>query len=398
MFFDIIRTLYLDPALNTLPQREEGWELPILPSVDLQMFAADDEGKTEKPTHKRLREAKQKGRVAKTPELAPALVLVFGSVFLYFVAKKMFGELSSLVERVFQMSSDYLIEMGNIQTLVSLVGFELVKILLPLMILVFVIAVTGELVQVGFNFSTEPLKPKLNKISFTFEKLRTKILFSRQMFMNLLKSFLKLLIISVISYFVISGNYGKLVMLMDSDLEKSLAFVAMVSFKLIIWVALLFLVLSAFDYFYQKFEFMESQKMTKQEVKREYIEDEGNPLYKAKRMERYRQLLSQKKMLAEVPKADVVITNPTHYAVALQYDPRRMSAPTCIAKGEDLFALEIKKIAIAHGVEIRENRELARRLFADVEVGQEIPLDLWSAVATVLGEIIRMKQQRASMA
>lgn len=385
-------------ALATRDWREELEKVPLLGPINLQMFAAEDEGKTEKPTPRRLREAKKKGRVAKTPELAPALVLVFGSIFLYFTAKNMFGELKALVLKVFQMSSTYFVDVGNLQVLVNLVGMEMIRIMAPLIVLVFVISAAGELVQVGFNFSTEPLKPKFEKISFTWEKLRTKVLFSRQMTVNLLKAFLKLAIISVISYAIITGSYGKLIMLVDADLEKSLAFVAMTGFRLIIWVAILFLVLSIFDYYYQRFEFTESQKMTKQEVKREMIEDEGNPLYKARRMELYRQLMAQKKMLAEVPKADVVITNPTHYAVALQYDGQRMQAPTCIAKGEDAFALEIKRIALAHGVEVRENRELARKLFDNVEVGTEVPENLWSAVAIILSEVLRLKQQRATSA
>jgi flagellar biosynthetic protein FlhB len=378
--------------------REELEKVPLLGSINLQMFAAEDEGKTEKPTPRRLREARKKGRVAKTPELAPALVLVFGSIFLFFTASKMFADLKVLVQKVFQMSSSYFVDVGNLQTLVNLVALEMIRIMAPLVILVFVVSAAGELVQVGFNFSTEPLKPKFEKISFTWEKLRTKILFSRPMMMNLVKSFLKLAIISVISYAVITGSYGKLVMLVDADLEKSLAFVAMTAFRLIIWVAILFLALSIFDYFYQRFEFTESQKMTKQEVKREMIEEEGNPLYKARRMELYRQLMAQKKMLAEVPKADVVITNPTHYAVALQYDAQRMQAPTCIAKGEDAFALEIKRIALAHGVEVRENRELARKLFDSVEVGTEVPENLWSAVAIILSEVLRLKRQRVTSA
>ena len=366
--------------------------------MDLQMFAAEDEGKSEKPTHRRLREARKKGRVAKTPELSPAMVLVFGSIFLLIVAKQLYGEMRLFMIKIFQLSATYLIDVGNYTTLFTMIGLELVKMIVPMLLLVFVISAAGELIQVGFNFSAEPLKPEFNKISFTWEKFKNKMFFSRQMFMNLLKSILKLVIILVISYIIISGNYNKLIVLVDADLERSLALVAMTCFKLIMWVAALFLVLSGLDYLYQRYEFTESQKMTKQEVKREYIEDEGNPLYKARRMELYRKLLAQKKMLAEVPKADVVITNPTHFAVALQYDRQRMQAPTCIAKGEDAFALEIKRIAIASGVEVRENRELARRLHEKVEVGQEIPVDMYAAVVVIIREIYDLREQRAGMA
>jgi flagellar biosynthesis protein FlhB len=364
--------------------------------IDLQFFAsAESEGRTEAPTPRRLREAKRQGRFAKTPELAPALVLLAGFAYISIIATKLFQDMQAFMTKMFQMSSKFRVEEGNVNIIFAFMGAELMKYFLPLMLLAFVVAILGEVIQVGFNFSMEPMKPSWNKISFTWEKLRTKLLFSRQMLMGLLKTFLKLVVIAVISYAIISGEYKNLINLIGAPVNLSVEKVASVCFKIVMWVAALFLLLSVLDFFYQKFEFLESQKVTPHESKRDMIEDYGNPLIKSKTREMFREMVSRRRMLDSVPKADVVITNPTHYSVALQYDSAFMTAPRVVAKGEGHLALKIREIAIMNDIPLREDRQLAKLLYKTVEIDEEIPRDLYSAVADILRIIYDMKQKEA---
>jgi len=381
--------------------REHPWllDLPSLGPIDLQRFAsAEEEGRTEQPTQRRLRESRKQGRVAKSPELAPALTLIVAALFLLFVSKRLYADLKAVVIRVFEQAASSDMTLGNMGSFLAPIGIMLLNYILPLLVLVFVVAAAAELLQVGFVFSFEALKPSFNKISFTWEKFRTRVFLSRQTMVGLFKAFLKLGIISVISWFFIQGSYGDLIRLLDYDLEQSVGFVAMTSFKLIIWTGVLFVILSIMDYFYQRFEFLESQKMTRFELKREIIEDEGNPLYKAHLREMFNEMMQRRRMLDEVPRADVVITNPTHYAVALKYENVSMKAPQVVAKGSDLLALRIKELAFKNDVLIQEDRMLARALFESVEVGQEIPDEMYETVAAVFRVVYEMKNRAAERA
>ena len=366
----------------------------LLRPIDLQRFAsAEDDGRTEQPTQRRLRESRRQGRVAKSPELAPALTLIVTALFLLFTAKRMYSDLKAVVVKVFEQAATGDITLGNMAAFMQPVGVMLMRYVLPMLILVFIVAAGAELLQVGFVFSAEPLKPTFNKISFTWEKFRTRVFLSRQTLVGLVKAFLKLGIISAISWLIIQGSYKDLIRLIDYDVEKSVAFISMLSFRLIIWTGVLFVLLAALDYFYQRFEFLESQKMTRFELKREVIEDEGNPLYKARLREMFNEMLQRRKMLDEVPKADVVVTNPTHYAVALKYESDNMKAPQVVAKGSDRLALKIKEIAYASDVLVQEDRMLARSLFETVEVGQEIPEEMYEIVAAVFRMVYQMKDR-----
>lgn len=363
---------------------------------DLQLFAAEDEGKTEQPTQRRLREARRQGRVPKTPELAAALTLLTGAIYLAANGKKIYGELQVLMMRLFEAAGQPSFELTSLGSVVGMSGLVLIRTVLPLLVIVFVVAALAEILQVGVHWSAEPLKPSFEKISFTWEKLKKKVLLSRPVAIGLLKSFLKLVIISLITFLTIKSGLGKLMGLIDVTPARSVVFLSLTALKLIVWVAILFIVLSIMDFFYQRFEFMESQKITRGELKRELIEDEGNPIYKRRIMEMYQQNMQRRKMLAEVPKADVVVTNPTHYAVALQYEEGRMEAPKVLAKGDDLLALRIKEIAREHKIPMKEDRGLARALFEQAEIGKTIPYSLYQAVAAVFSYVYELKSKKAS--
>jgi flagellar biosynthetic protein FlhB len=360
------------------------------------LFAAEDEGKTEQPTQRRLREARRQGRVPKTPELAAALTLLTGAIYLAANGKKIYGELQVLMMRLFEAAGQPSFELTSLGSVVGMSGLVLIRTVLPLLVIVFVVAALAEILQVGVHWSAEPLKPSFEKISFTWEKLKKKVLLSRPVAIGLLKSFLKLVIISLITFLTIKSGLGKLMGLIDVTPARSVVFLSLTALKLIVWVAILFIVLSIMDFFYQRFEFMESQKITRGELKRELIEDEGNPIYKRRIMEMYQQNMQRRKMLAEVPKADVVVTNPTHYAVALQYEEGRMEAPKVLAKGDDLLALRIKEIAREHKIPMKEDRGLARALFEQAEIGKTIPYSLYQAVAAVFSYVYELKSKKAS--
>lgn len=361
--------------------------------INLQLFAAEDEGKTEQPTQRRLREARRQGRIAKTPELAAAFTLLAGSLWLMFSAKNLFRDFKILLTSLLDATGKQAFDTNFFYSFLSQSGKMLIINILPLLIIVFIVSALAEILQVGIYFSFEPLKPSFDKISFTWEKLKRKILFSRPVMIGLVKTTLKLLIIGFITFFILSSSFKTFAGLMGYYPDKSVVFMGKTVSKLLLWVSVFFIVVAIFDFFYQRFEFIESQKMTKHELKRELIEDEGNPLYKRMIMDKFREILSRRRMLENVPKADVVVTNPTHYAVALKYNREDMNAPKVLAKGEDLFALKIREIAIKNNVPVKEDRVLAKLLYEQTEVGQEIPENLYNAVATVLAYVYNLKEK-----
>ena len=242
----------------------------------------------------------------------------------------------------------------------------------------------------------KPLQPKFSKISFTFEKMINRVFFSRQVFVNLIKSVLKIAVIVVVSFIIIKADYNKIILTMHLNVFNSIGIISWTAFKIILWVSIILIVFSLFDFLYQRWEHYQSLKMSVHEVKEERKQYEGDPYIKAKQKERHRELATRR-MMQEVPKADVVVTNPTHFAVALLYDKDYMEAAQVVAKGADLIAKRIKDIARDNNVPVVENRELARALYREVEIGDEIPEHLWEAVARVLIYIYRMREEKEAV-
>ena len=362
------------------------------PSVNLQLFAAEDEGRTEEPTEYKKRKAREEGKVVKTQELPSALVLIFGFAFIFLFFKYMYRNSMGMMEQYLGMVNEISKSGENIIFLLKPILPLMLRFLVPILGVVFVAALLGNVVQVGFRFSSKPIQPDFEKINPNPIRFFTKILFSRQTIVNLGKSIFKIAAISVISFLLIKKDLNNFAKTMDMGLIQAMHLPLIIALKLIMVTGGVLLVLSLPDYLFQRFEHIESLKMTRQELKEERKLLEGDPLMRAKMRERQREF-ARRRMIQEVPNADVVITNPTHFAVALKYEAFRMTAPVCIAKGQDLIAQKIKEVAEKNDVVIVENKPLARELYRRVDIGDEIPDDLFSAVAEVLAFVYKLKKQ-----
>jgi flagellar biosynthetic protein FlhB len=356
-----------------------------LKSIDLQLFAGE---KTEEATSKRKGEARSKGQVAKSMEINS----VFGLIAAFF-ALKMFGtymytELTNFMIFLFSHFSTDDFTINTMQEL--LLNFSLVffKTVLPVMVIILITAVLVNILQVGIVFSTESLMPDLSKLNPLTGLTR---LVSKRSLVEIVKSFGKIAIISYFIYRFILQEATQLPTLINAELIDSLKLVGALVLKLAFQISAVMFVLAVADFFYQRWEHSESLKMSKQEVKEEYKQTEGNPEIKSKIKERQR-AMSMQRMMQEVPHATVIVTNPTHFAVALKYE-KQMIAPVVVAKGQDFMAQRIKEVAKENRVVIVENKPLARALYSSAEVGAVVPTELYQAVAEVLAYVYRLKKR-----
>ena len=358
---------------------------------DLQFFAKDGPGgeKTEPATSKKLSDARSEGQVCKSRELDQALALVglfltlkvavssMGSTFL-----EVFSDIYNKIpdtEAATELSTVAVMSYMQHAALLSL------KLAGPFFAVGFVIAFVSNLVQVKWKVSTKPLQPKLDKFNPVngFKRM-----FSKDSLFELLKSIVKITMIAIIAYTSIRSHLQEIFLLYHITLNQAIALVGSLVIDVGLKIAIVYCVVGAVDYLYQKHKFNEDMKMTKQEVKDEMKNSEGDPQIKSKQRQRMQEA-SRRRMMQDVPQADVVITNPTHYAVALKYDAGTGTAPILVAKGADLIAQRIKEIARENKVEIVENKPLARMIYTNVEIGREIPPELYQAVAEILAAVYR---------
>lgn len=374
---------------------EEACSLENALAIDLQWFAAEDEGRTEEPSEYKIRKAREEGRVAKSQELIGALGLLLPTLTLIFLGPFMFKTSLEMIRFFFTRLNETDNLLNGTFFVVFLTYFA--RLALPIIAVAMLSGIIANLVQTGFLFTTKPLVPKFSKIVPRFGQYFQRTLFSVEGLFNFAKSILKIAIIGVVSYIVISSKIQQLARLQTATLWTGFITVAGLAAQLLIIAALLLLGLSIPDYLFQRWQYMESLKMTKQEVKEERKMYEGDPLIKSRLRQRMRELLSRN-MAANVPKADVVITNPTHFAVALEWNKDTMPAPMVTAKGADEVAQRIKAIANEHGVPIVENKPLARALYAEVEIGDIIPETYYQAIATVLAHVYKINEERRKTA
>ncbi|EXX91343.1 flagellar biosynthesis protein FlhB [Paenibacillus darwinianus] len=352
--------------------------------LDLQLF---NQEKTEPATPKKRQETRQEGQVAMSQELPAAFILLF--IFLSFT---MLGDYYA--ERFLRIFGDlfeswltYDLTTGNLMPLFSSLLIQLLMIIAPVFIIAVVTALISSYYQVGILLTAKPIMPKLSKIN---PIAGAKQLVSLRSMVEVLKSILKLIIIGFMVYRSLWGQKDTLLALGHMEPLQIFQFTASITLSLGVKIAALLVVLAIFDYIYQKYEYEKSIKMSKQDIKDEHKKSEGDPLIKGKIREKQRRMAIQR-MMQNVPKADVVITNPTHFAVALQYDGSQMDAPVVLAKGMDHLALRIRELAKDSNVMIMENKPLARALYDRAEIGEAIPADLFQAVAEVLAYVYRMK-------
>ena len=353
---------------------------------------ADDQKdqRTEEATPRRLQEARRRGQTFKSQELNWAIIFMVSFVILLLLGSNLYRQFYLLSRNVFLNLIQSNLNMNSAQELLLFYFSWSLKILLPFLIIGVVTGIVLNVVQVGFNFTTEPLKPSLERINFFAGVTR---IFSRRNLVELGKNFLKFFVLALVLYWRLKDNVPLLFQKIGQapgeyfsnyfNLLKKLALDTL-------WVLLIF---GAVDYWYQRREYFKSLRMTKQEVKEEYRQTEGDPLIKARIKERQRQI-ALNQIAREVPKATVVVTNPIHLAVALKYERGKMRAPKVVAKGAGFLAEKIKEIARANQVEIVENVEVARFLYKNCEVGEEIPEELYNAVAEIIALVYRKKRTR----
>ena len=359
--------------------------------LDLQWFAAEDEGKTEEPTEHKLEEARKEGRVAKSQEVAGALVLLLPVITMILLAPYIFKNCVGIFRFYFDR-----VATSDVTDPALIAGFfnYFLKIFLPIAAIAVVSAIAGNVIQTrGLIFSTKPIEPKFSKIAPNFSRYFKRTLFSTEGAFNIVKSIVKVAVIFLLSFFIIKNDLPNLLMLMKVSLWSGFRHLAGDAAKILLTSAIFFLLVSIPDYFVQRRQFRESMKMTKQEVKEEFKQMEGDPLVKSRLRQQMQQMLYQN-LPKIVSEADVVITNPTHYAVVIAYNSQIHPAPMVTAKGEDDLAQRIKKIARDNDVEIVENKLLARELYAKVEIGDIIPEEYYSAISIILANVYSMKGKK----
>lgn len=347
-----------------------------------------DQQRTEKATPRRRRKAREEGQVAKSRELTTAVTFFMSFIFLYLTAGFGFDRLRNFMQESLTRAASFQLSPGNIQELAYLnISFWL-RLVIPIMVVLAVVGAVVEFLQTGALFSTKRLKPDITRMS---PIKGFKQLFSLKAIVQLVKALLKASAIFAIAYLTTRGTISRFLLLGDMSLTESISFVGSFLFRLGMTCAVVLLFLGIGDFIYQRWDHERNLRMTKQEIKEEHKEVEGDPLIRQKRKERQR-AMTMNRMIQVLPEADVVITNPTHVAVALKYDLETMEVPVVIAKGEGYIARKIKEKAEELGIEIVENRTLAWALLENCEIGQEIPADLYQAVAEVLAFIYRMKR------
>ncbi|OEG00417.1 flagellar biosynthesis protein FlhB [Vulcanibacillus modesticaldus] len=352
--------------------------------MNLQYFAGE---KTEKATPRKRQESRKKGQVAKTNELPSAIIFLLIFIMFFLLGPYLAKNIINLYYKVFDQYLIWEVTPSNIRILFLEFIADLVWIILPIFIVAFIGGLLGNLVQIGFLFTSEPLKIK-------FERLNpiegAKRIFSLKSLVEMTKSILKIIFVGYIAYSVLLDEKDNLLSLYYYDLTEIIVFIGNLLIELGLKTSLLLIVLSLFDYLYKKYEYEKNIRMSKQDIKDEYKKTEGDPLIKGKIKEKQRQM-AMSRMMQAVPEADVIITNPTHFAIAISYKPEEMEAPMVLAKGMDYIALKIKELAKEHQIATVENKWLARTLYHQVEIGESVPEELYHAVAEVLAYVYRVK-------
>lgn len=362
---------------------------------DLQFFAKDGPGgeKTEEPTSKKLDDARKEGQVAKSKEIGNA----FSLLALFLVMKLYLGTMgtrfievfSAVYQQIPDVSKMYNggLPVASLHVLIRGMMFQILIIMAPVLLIGVAIAIICDVAQVKWKPTTKPLQPKFSKLNPMKGFGR---IFSPNSLVELLKSVLKLALIGYMVYSYLKDKISNIFLLYDITLNQAIGMIGEIVVDLGIRIAAIYMIIAFLDFGYQKWKFHEDMKMTKQEVKDEYKNQEGDPQIKGKQKQRMMEA-SRRRMMQQLPEADVVITNPTHYAVAVKYDPDKFDAPYVVAKGENYLAQKIKEIAKENNVEIVENKPLARMLYANVDVGGLIPPELYQAVAEVLAFVYHLK-------
>ncbi|MBK5251286.1 MAG: flagellar biosynthesis protein FlhB [Peptostreptococcaceae bacterium] len=371
-----------------LPAGFTGSIRPVFDSdrFDSIFFAADE--KTEDPTPKKLSEARKKGQVAKSTDLNSIIILILAAILLMYAGEYGFEKLYFFLYGALS-NADYKVTIGNLRPLLIYYGYSYLSVVAIVFATVMVAGTVANLSQSGFLFSVEPLKPNFKKLN-PLEGFKN--LFSKKTLFNLIKTLFKFLLVGYIVYTFAKKNIPMVFSSVGMKAEAVFPLTKDLIYRLVVRIAVVLGILAIVDFVYQKYDFKKNLKMTKNEIKEEMKQMEGDPKIKSRRKQKQRQL-AMSRMMADVPQATVILTNPTHLSVALKYEDKKNEAPVVVAKGADLIAFKIREIAKVNDIPLIENKPLARMLYKRSNVGDEVPADLYQAVAEILAMVYKMKKK-----
>jgi flagellar biosynthetic protein FlhB len=350
---------------------------------------ADDQGeKTEQATDSRREEFRRQGNIAQTKELGSCFLMLASAGLVYVLGRFFFQNIFEVFNYSMGPQLVETIRSGHFTEALQFSGIKIVVLVGPVLLIAGVISVASTVAQTGFLQVEDALTPDLNKIN-PLEGFKR--VFSLRALVEGFKSFLKLMAIGIILYFLLKSEAAKIPQLINYNIEEIFQYIGGIIIRLFGGIGMLMLILSLADYFFQRWDLEKKMMMTKQEVKEEAKSREGDPLIKS-RIRRLQRERASRRMMDAIPKADVVITNPTHIAVVLKYDAN-LPAPQIVAKGADLIAEKIKAIAREHNIPIVENKPLARTIFKTIKIGQVIPRELFVAVAEVLSYVYKLRRR-----
>lgn len=352
-------------------------------------MAEDQEEKTEQATDARREDFRKRGQVAQTRELGSAVILFAGAAGVTVLSQYFFKNLVELLGRSFGTEMVRLIREGNITEALQFSGIKIVMLIAPVFAIVAILGAGSTVLQIGFLQVEDALSLNLDKINPISGFKRV---FSLRGLAEGFKALLKMVGLAAILWMLLRSEVHQIPYLISYSVNQLMSYIGVVFFKLFFGVGIVTLVLAASDYFFQRWQLEKEMMMTKQEIKEEHKQQQGDPMIKA-RIRRVQREVANRRMMDAVPKADVVITNPTHLAVVLKYDAN-LPAPQLVAKGADLIAERIKELAREHNIPVIENKPLARTIFKTLKIGQVIPRELFVAVAEVLSFVYKLKRKR----
>jgi flagellar biosynthesis protein FlhB len=350
----------------------------------------DKEQKTEHPTPKRLKEAAEKGNILYSREVSNFLVLIVLAFTIGALAPYMLSTVKGLLIPFFDQADALPTDAQGLGLILTDVLIKSLAVLTIPVLFVIIAALLGRFMQSGFLLSFEVIAPKWSKLS---PLQGIKRIFSMRSLVEMIKSILKLIIVGTVAFLAVYPQLSHVQQLPDSSVIAMMLFMGKLAIHMVIGIVIAMFFIAVLDYLYQRYQYFKSLRMTKQEVKDEYKQTEGDPVIK-RRLRQLRMEKARQRMMANVPKADVVITNPTHFAVALQYDGKSMQAPRVVAKGQDLIALKIREVAEENDVPVVENPPLARALFDSTDIDEEIPIRYYEAVAKIISYVYQLKGRK----
>jgi flagellar biosynthetic protein FlhB len=347
---------------------------------------ADDQEKTEEPTSKKIDDARKDGNIAKSTEIVGASVLLFGTVYILFFSSQLVDSIKNLIYYLWE-TIKYGYTIGDLTNIAMTVSYLFLYAIAPILILVFLLAVIGNIAQ--FGFLIVPIKLKFDKLDPIkgFGNV-----FSMKKLVELLKLTIKIIVVIFIMFFLFYNNLEQIIRLSLLNLEDSINTIQELLILFLGTILFIVILFALIDFVFVKYHYMKNLKMSQQEIKDEFKNIEGDPHVKA-RIRQIQHNMSRQRSMAEVPNADVVLTNPTHYAVALKYDKEKSSAPIVVAKGIDIIAHQIKKIALENDVPIIENPALARSLYENVDTDTMIPENMYKAIAEIFIYLYELKSK-----